>query len=238
MVLNLIYRTVNLVHKRVSFQLGSILLCGMMAFWARAESPHMSFDELVRMKSGAVIVESSGDRHSSSQRISAKGFFQAEVGEIREVLLDFGHYAEFMPGFRESSLLEEGDIPVLGDADSLRQMTGYFEKVQCERDSSGICFWYQRMDFPWPVPDRCSILKVEYSDSEITSKQVVGMFKALSGGWKLIQVEGGVVALYHAEADPDIGIPGFVQRIGMDIMLPEVYRAIGKRIEANRKGPQ
>lgn len=221
---------------RVSLAFFSCLYFSGLTF-ATLPADDYSEAELREMIGGKILVEAKG-LDDGGQRIIGKGYLAATVEELLEVLLDVNHFPEFMPGFRESSLLREEDIPELSNPDKLRKMSDYFSKVKCERDSSGICFWYERLDFPWPVPDRCAILKAEYDSSGINSHQVVGMFKYLSGGWRFWPEGEGVVAIYHTEADVGIPIPGFVQRIGLDIMLPDVYRAVAKRIIENRKGPR
>ena len=152
------------------------------------------------------------ERHGTTFRVQAAATVAAAPATVWEVLTDYDHLSEFIPGLTSSvTRLRSGD------------------RVLVEQTGEARFFF-----FAFPIEVR---LEVSESPGEsIRSRAVGGNLKHMTGRYDIERAGGGVVVRYRGELEPDFALPRFIGALAVRSMAEEQFAAMVAEIERRAAG--
>lgn len=195
--------------------LSTLLAPGLALAQPLAAPTALTQAELGQLEKGEVVVHP--QRPTDGKGIAAQSFgvVDAPTGEVWPVLRDCQHFSQFLPRTKDSAATTE--------------------------DGATICHIELNMPFPlmnlWS--DSRSVLREEPGGHYQRSWSLVrGTYRRNSGSWQLVPwgpEQRQTLIVYTLDSDPAILIPDAILRSAQVGSLPEVFKAIRKRVVALRK---
>jgi hypothetical protein len=200
-----------------------------------AAAPELTAEQWALLEKGELVKEVKNEGGTQSGAHSF-GLFKHSPATMWKVLVDLEHYDEFIERTTVSALLDEaskdrvvkstildaGEIEKLFDQKAL----GY---KRIDGEGKWTVYSYQRNEFPWPVDDRWVLLEISHDDKTMTQKwlRLAGNMKEDFGSWRLYPAKNGAT-LGECEIHVDLDIPatGPFVSFGMDVTLPDTYKAL------------
>ena len=136
--------------------------------------------------------------------VEASAEFDADVRETWQVLTDYDHLAEFIPGMHVSRVL-------------LRDGNGLLLE---QKGAARLLF------FTYPIEVKLAVDEFPYE--RITSRAVAGNFKEMRGDYHVEAGEGRITLRYRGRLTPDFFVPPL---IGTIVLRKNVERQFGALVD-------
>lgn len=194
-----------------------------------------------RLARGEIVVKRLPAAHKGELGGRSQGVIAAPLDRVWAVLNRSGEFADYMPNFLASWLIDRSVQPeVICRGDWHRGQLERLLAVHRLGDWSGdTVLFYNVLDMPFPVSDRWYLLEM-WRDREtytIGWNQLVGNLKTTRGSWELSPwAYGQTLATYTTVSIPGIALPRFLLEIGLNQSLPEVIRGLQNRVTAQNPG--
>jgi len=189
-----------------------------------------------RLARGEIVVTRLPAAHRGELGGRSQGVIAAPLDRVWAVLNRSGEFADYMPNFLASWLV---DRTAIGDIEPGRRwQRAELEEAVAEyrlADWPGdTVLFYNVLDMPFPVSDRWYLLEMTRDKAAylIGWNQVIGNLKSTAGSWQLAPRLDGrhTLATYTTVSEPGIALPGFVLDMGLTQSLPGVIKALRKRV--------
>lgn len=160
-----------------------------------------------------VVVHAS--RQGEVLEVEASAEFEADVRQTWQVLTDYDHLSEFIPGMHVSRIL-------------LRTGNGVLVE---QKGAARLLF------FSYPIEVKLAVEEFPYE--RITSRAVAGNFREMRGAYHLEARKGRVTLRYRGRMAPDFIVPPL---IGTIVLRKNVERQFGALVDEilrrQKRGPQ
>lgn len=167
---------------------------------------------IAQAQAAEVVVHAS--RQGEVLQVEASAEFEADVRQAWEVLTDYDHLADFIPGMHVSRIL-------------VRDGNGLLLEQKGEA---------RLLFFSYPIEVRLAVDEFPYE--RITSRAVAGNFKEMRGEYHLEAGEGRINLRYRGRMTPDFRVPPL---IGTIVLRKTVERQFGALIDEilrrQKRGP-
>ena len=166
-----------------------------------------------QLQAAEVVVHAS--RQGEALEVEASAQFEADVRQTWQVLTDYDHLADFIPGMRVSRIL-------------LRKGNGLIVEQKGEA---------RLLFFSYPIEVKLAVEEFPYE--RITSRAVAGNFREMHGAYHLEAGEGRITLRYRGRMTPDFIVPPL---IGTFVLRKNVERQFGALVDEilrrQKRGPQ
>lgn len=194
----------------------SVLLLSSLAVAEPLTAPTTLTDaERSQLEKGEIIIHPQRPTDGKGVAVQAFGLVEARSTEVWPVLRDCQHFSQFMPRTKDSASTVE--------------------------DGATICHVELNMPFPlmnlWS--DSRSVVREEAGGSYQRSWSLVrGTYRRNSGSWLLVPYgpeQKQSLIVYTLDSDPAILIPDGILRSAQVGSLPDMFKAIRKRVASLAK---
>lgn len=173
--------------------------------------PHSVLAAAVALQLGAAVaandVSVDVDRSGPSFRVQAAATVAAPAALVWEVLTDYANLARFIPGLSSSVVhLRDG------------------KRVLLEQQGQARFLW-----FSYPIDVRLEVM--ESPRDWITSRNVGGNLRRMTGRYDLQPVRGATLLHYRGELEPDFELPFIIGTLAVRIMVEQQFAAMVAEIE-------
>ena len=179
--------------------------------------PTLSQEDRQRLDQRAVVVR---DRTPTDHRgigVEAMALVDAAPSEVWPVVRDCEHFSRFMPSTRASARKEE--------------------------NGESLCF--DEIALPFPLPNlwadtRSTLVEAPQGHFMRAWSLVRGTYHRDNGAWKVLpwgQEAKQALVVYVIDSDPSIPVPSGLIRAAQTGSLPDVFKAIRKRVVELRAAP-
>lgn len=193
----------------------ALLLAASPAFAEPLAAPPVTDAERAQLEKGEVVIRPQRPTDGKGVAVQAFGVVEAPAAEAWPVLRDCQHFSQFMPRTKDSAATTE--------------------------DGATICHLELNMPFPlmnlWS--DSRSVLREEAGGLYQRSWSLVrGTYRRNSGSWLVAPWgpdKAQALIVYTLDSDPAILIPDGLLRSAQVGSLPEMFKAIRKRVASLKK---
>ncbi len=196
------------------------------------------------LKQGGVIVKIEKIPGSSTRLGQVTGVVNAPRERVWLVISDYNEQKNFMPNLLESFAIRPEALNLIKDASpgDLPDLEGQLREYKCAEAAGRVVYTYGLGDFPWPMPDRRYILKIERDAERFTThaNMVIGQMKVNETFWQLepYGADGSqTLATYKVFLDTGMPLPGFAVNMAASSTLPEVIEAVRRRVKNAKYEP-
>ena len=169
---------------------------------------------LIMAQAQAADVMVHASRQGDVLEVEASAEFEASLRQTWQVLTDYDHLAEFIPGMHASRILVR---------------TGNGVMVE-QKGEARLLF------FSYPIEVKLAVEEFPYE--RITSRAVAGNFREMRGAYHLEAGEGRVTLRYRGRMTPDFIVPPL---IGTFVLRKNVERQFGALVDEilrrQKRGP-
>jgi hypothetical protein len=165
-------------------------------------------DDQQRLQRGEIVIHTEPVEGSKTPRITATAIFDVPPEQLWPLIDRCGDYARTMIHIREA--------------------------VELERNGSRV-LCRSTVNLPFPLNDLTATTEAQHRiepgrSYERSWKLYEGPYKDNSGRWLLTALEGETgtrtLVLYEMHADPNISLPGWLQRIGARKSIPDLFEKL------------
>ncbi|MCX6841979.1 MAG: hypothetical protein NTX53_06860 [candidate division WOR-3 bacterium] len=194
-----------------------------------------------RLARGEIVVTRLPAAHKGVLGGQSRGVVAAPLDRVWAVLNRSCEFADYMPNFLESWLIDRAAMADVGERHSWQrdQLEVTMEEYRLVDWPGDTVLFYNVLDMPFPVSDRWYLLEMTREPAEhlIRWSQLVGNLKSTDGSWQLVPWldTGHTLATYTTISEPGIELPGFILDIGLNQSLPGVIKALRKRVMQSGK---
>lgn len=179
------------------------------------EVPTFNEKELKKLAAGEMVLRDRKPTDNRGVAAESMAIIDAPSAEVWPVIRDCGKYDQFMPRVKKTEL----------------------------RDENGTAICHTELKMPWPIPDlwsdNQSVLREEASGRFSREwKMVRGLYKRNTGEWRLVpwgEDQKQTLAVYIIDSDPGLVIPDGILKSAQTGSLPEVFKALRKRVVTLRE---
>ncbi len=175
------------------------------------------FAMLLMEQAQAAEVAVHASRQGNVLHVEASAEFEADVRQTWEVLTDYDHLADFIPGMRVSRVVGRDGRGLV---------------IEQKGDARLLFFTY-------PLEVRLAVEEVPYE--RITSRAVAGNFREMLGAYYLEASQGRIRLRYSGRMIPDFLVPPligtFVLRKNVERQFSAMVDEIVRRHKAARSAP-
>lgn len=196
-----------------------------------------------KLKQGKLIVHLRKFPNGNLRMGRVMGVVDAPIDKVWQVITDYNHFKDFMPKISESFMVNPKAVEGINfnEIKDWPKMERMLRKFKLEEIQSDTVYFYNRFDSPWPFSDYYYILKIILSPANYSThwSMIGGNMEVNDGCWELTPFEDKTLAIYTFCIDPGTPIPPTFLRMGMRITLPDVIKAVRRRVKisAGSKSP-
>lgn len=218
-----------------------IIIC-VIALSTTAYAFNPTPDQWAVLKKGEIIKWLEKVKGTEVKKGVAVGIVNAPSRDVWAVIHDNNNFIHFMPRLLESILVDPDAIDqakalkfdyTTGDPKELVQ---FLKKHQVDKMTDTTAYFFSLLSVPWPATNRWYIIKLE---DFVTSGRwyqhwtyVMGNLKTNDGSWELIPLDNDrTLVTYTVFSDPGGMIPDWIINAGTNQTLPDVIRAVRKRVK-------
>jgi carbon monoxide dehydrogenase subunit G len=151
-------------------------------------------------------------RHGPSFRVQAAATVAATLDTVWQVLTDYDHLPEFIPGLTSSVT---------------RLRSGHRALVEQTGEA-------RFLFFSFPIEVRLDVS--ESPGESISSRGVGGNLKRMSGRYDMERSGDNILVRYRGELEPDFALPRFIGSLAVRSMVEEQFTAMVAEIERRAAG--
>jgi hypothetical protein len=196
-------------------------------------------DRLLSAGEMIVSVEDIPGRSAGLGRVT--GVIDAPRDRVWKVICDYNEQKNFMPNILERFVIRPEALKLIKTASpgDLAKLEDKLKDYKTENVRGDLLYTYSRGDFPWPVPDKRYVLRIERDRDlyMIRSSMVLGQMNANETSWELKPYgpDGSkTLATYQVVLDPGISMPRFAINMAANSALLNVIKAVRKRVKDER----
>lgn len=189
------------------------------------------------LEKGAVIVRIETIPGRDARQGQVTGVVDAPRERVWKVVTDYNGHKHFMPNILESFAIRSEALELVEKArpEDLPRLENQFVKYMTQDVERPAVFVYGVGDFPWPMPNKRYILKIQQDHERYVTRStmVIGQMEANEASWELKPYgDGGTrtLATYKVLLDPGMPFPGFAVEMAANSALPEVIKAVRRRV--------
>lgn len=196
-----------------------------------------------RLRQGEIIVRARRLPDGNLRMGQVMGVVDAPIDKVWQVITDYNHFKDFMPRISEGFMLDPEAVAgmTFEEIRDWPKMERRLRKFKIEEVQGDTVYFYNRFDSPWPLSDRYYILKITLNPADHSThwSMIAGNMEVNDGSWRLIPLKDKTLAIYTLRIDPGTPIPAAFLRLGMHITLPDVIKAVRRRVKisAGSKSP-
>ncbi len=189
-------------------------MVAVSAFAQPVEMPTLTEKEIQKLTAGEMVLHDRKPTDNRGVAAESMAVIDAPSDEVWPVIRDCGLYDQFMPRVKKTELRDENGKP--------------------------IC--HTELKMPWPIPDLWSdnsfVLREDPAGHFTREWSMVrGAYKRNNGAWKLLpwgDDKKKTLAMYIIDSDPGLAIPDGLLKSAQTGSLPDVFKAVRKRVVALR----
>jgi hypothetical protein len=196
------------------------------------------------LRNGDVIVKIERIAGSSTRLGQVMGVIDAPRERVWLVIGDYNEQKNFMPNLLESFVIRPEALDLVRDAspEDLASLESRLKEYKCDEVAGKVVYVYGAGDFPWPMPDKRYILKIERDPDHYTThaNMVIGQMKVNEAFWELepYGTDGSkTLATYRILLDTGMPLPGFAINMAASSSLPEVIKAVRRKVKDAKYKP-
>lgn len=201
------------------------------------EDPISKGENQLKLSRGKIITRITKLPNSNTHKCQAVGVIYAPIDKVWEIINDYNHFKDFMPRIKESFIVNPSHLKEILDVkvEDWKKFEKYLRNFKLEQINGDSIYFYNRFTLPWPLKNRCYILKiVRYPESfSFRWTQFIGNTKINDGSWELVPFKGSkrkTLGIYTLITDPGVAVSPSLCRLVMKITLPGTIKSVRKRI--------
>lgn len=171
------------------------------------------------------------------------GVIDAPRERVWKVISDYNEHKKYMPNLLECFAIRPEALELLEGAlpKELSSLEGQLREYKCDELPGSIVYTYGMGDFPWPMPNKRYVLRIERDPYRFTTRanMVLGEMKVNTSSWELEPYgsdDSKTLAIYTVCLDPGVAIPGFAVNMAANSTLPGVIEAVRQRAKNAKYG--
>ncbi len=202
----------------------------------------LSKDDWAALNSGGILKWLKEIKGTEVKEGIAIGIVDAPPQKVWKVVHENNDFVSFMPRTLDSVLVDPGCIAQAKamkldyDTGDPKQLIAFLKKHRVDAFTGTTCYFFSRVDVPWPATNRWYLLKL---DDTVTPGRwyeswslILGNLKSNDGSWDLRPLDNDrTLVTYKVFSDPGGMIPDWIINIGTNQTLPEVIKAVRKRVK-------
>jgi uncharacterized protein YndB with AHSA1/START domain len=192
---------------------------------------------------GEVIVDIKKEPGSDTRLGKVIGVIEAPRERVWKVISDYNEHKKFMPNLIECFAIRPEGLELLEGASpkELSRLESQLRGFKSHESPGGIVYTYSVGDFPWPMPNKRYVLRVERDQYRFTTRanMVLGEMKVNESSWELKPYGSDAsrtLATYTVHLDPGTAVPGFAVNMAAKSTLPGVIEAVRRRVKNSGYG--
>jgi hypothetical protein len=189
------------------------VVLGILSLVVASATPSFSNADHTKLEAGGVLVKRLEPTNGEGVSVKAAGVINESPSVVFEILDRCGEYAEFMPRTKKS---EE------------RRRTG----------DRSVCF--TEVSLPFPLKNlwaETNVYRAKLDGGALKRmwKLKKGTYHRNTGSWTVYPwKKGRSLAVYFMDVAPDIIIPDAITRAAQSSTVPDLFKAVRKRIRRNK----
>jgi len=190
------------------------------------------------LSNGEVIVKIEKLPGGNTRLGQVTGVIDAPRERVWKVISDYNEQKNFMPNLLESFVIRPEALELIKDASpgDLASLENRLRKYKCDEVAGRVVYTYGVGDFPWPVPDKRYILRIERDLDRYTThaNMIIGQMKVNETFWALEPYgpDGSkTLATYKILLDPGMPLPGFAINMAASSTLRDVIEALRRKVK-------
>lgn len=195
------------------------------------------------LRDGEVIVNIEKKAGCDTRLGKVTGVIDAPRERVWKVISDYNEHRKFMPNLLECFAIRPEALDLVKEAlpEDLATLEGRLREYKCDEPPGSIVYMYGVGDFPWPMPNKRYILRIERDLYRFTTRanMVIGEMKVNESSWELERYgpdASKTLATYRVYLDPGMAVPGFAVNMAANSTLPEVIEAVRRRVKDAKYG--
>lgn len=195
------------------------------------------------LRRGELIVDITRKPGCDTRVGKVTGVIDAPRERVWKVISDYNEHKKFMPNLLECFVLRPEALELLEGVlpEDLSSLEGQLREYKCDDLPGSIVYTYGMGDFPWPMPNKRYVLRIERDAYRFTARanMLVGEMKVNESSWELEPYgpnDSKTLAVYTVCLDPGMAIPGFAVNMAASSTLPGVIEAVRRRASDAKYG--
>ncbi len=193
------------------------------------------------LEEGKILVRIDKMPEADARLGQVTGIIEASPESVWKLISDYNDHKNYMPNLRECFAIRPEALELLagmspGDLPKLESLLRQHKTNDVE---GKVVYTYSVGDFPWPMSDKRYVLRNERDAERFTthSTMVIGQMSVNESWWELKSsgpAGSKTLATYKVLLDAGAAIPGFAVDMAANSTLPEVIKAVRKRVQDPR----
>lgn len=191
-----------------------LVVASLSSFAEPLEAPKLTDAEVKKLDAGEMVLRDKKPTDGKGVAAISMGVIDARTSEVWPVVRDCQHFSKFMPRTKKSEVLDENG-----------------EKL-CSVE----------LQMPWPIINLLAVSRSALTEQGNRYRRewslVRGTYHRNTGSWVLVPWgdDGNkTLVVYTLDSDPAVIIPDGILRAAQTGSLPDVFKAIRKRVEVLRE---
>jgi len=213
-----------------------------LALSTTAHAVNITPEQWAVLKKGGIVKWLKATKGTEIKKGVVIGIINAPPPQVWTVVHENNNFSKFMPRMFISILV---DPSVIEEAKSLKfdrdtgdpkPLIAFLKKHRAAKMTDTTGYFFAIIDTPWPATNRWYIIKLKDSVTKNRWFQhwnlIIGNLKINDGSWELLPFDNDkTLAIYTSLVDPGGMIPNFIINIGTNQTLPDLIRAVRKRVK-------